>query len=187
MQNEKRLELAPGGPSRREGAEMNITFDEQLKPVVTDQPKEIALEQRGLLGGIDRFSIGDVKVGHALLGGATATVISEIISGVAPGLGGGAISGNIVAGVLKIGAAGLFGRALSGVVGKQSADAAMLFLAYDAMRDIIPIDVWINQLLGRAGMAASQGSPYVPVNPSNINVGNGAATEVSAWLSSKGA
>jgi len=164
---------------------MNIQFDEQLKPVVNaPETKELALEQRGLLGGLERVSIGDVKVGHALLGGATATVISEIISGLSPGLGGGGMNNNLVAGVMKIGAAGVFGKALSGVVGRESSQAAMLFLAYDAMRDVIPLDQWINQLLGRTGISTNQGSVSAA---QNINTGNGASTEVGAWLAARGA
>jgi len=85
----------------------------------------------------------------------------------------------LVPAVIKIIAAGFLAKPLAGVVGKPATDAALLFLTYDAVRDIIPLDNWIRNFFpGGGGSVATEQS---------MNVGNGTAADVTSWLQSQGA
>jgi len=165
---------------------MKMTFDPQtLAPILDDTPDEtLELAQRGVLSGFGGMKFGGIPVGDALLGGASATLVTEVITGfTGPGIMGALIK--LVAGNML---AGMF----SGVMGRGATDSARLFITYDAIRDIVPIDTWTSQILGGVTGAVGGGNGNgngnaVSAAQSSANVpytGNGTVTAIDSWLRS---
>lgn len=154
---------------------MKIAFDDNLNPIVDNQEGVDSLElaQRGILSGFGGLRFGQIPVGDALLGGASATLVSELISGF--------VGQGVMGAMVKLIAGNMLAGAFSGVMGRGATDSARLFITYDAIRDILPLDVWVNQLLGgaRGAVGQSQGQPNVAQVP---YTGNGAVIAIDEWL-----
>jgi hypothetical protein len=160
---------------------MKMTFDENLQPVF-DAGKDgkdadtLELSQRGVLSGFGGLRFGDIPVGDALLGGASATLVSELISGV--------VGSGVMGALAKLVVGNMIAGAFSGVVGRGATDSARLFITYDAVRDLIPLDTWISQLLG--GVTGAVGVPQTQAAASVPNTGNGSVIAIDSWLQSAG-
>ncbi|MBN1370171.1 MAG: hypothetical protein JW954_08060 [Dehalococcoidaceae bacterium] len=123
---------------------------------------ELNMKQNHLLGGLARLEIFGVPVGSALGGGTVALLTSEILEAALPDN-----SSNITRGLLKLLAGGAMVQFMSGLVGKGLSRTAATFLAFDATRDLIPLDQWIRNLINTVAPAqASQPKPYMPPAPS---------------------
>jgi hypothetical protein len=160
---------------------MKMTFDENLSPVFEGADdsgdksagSSLELAQRGLFGGFGGMRFGGIPVGEALVGGASATLVSELISGT--------IGTGVMGALVKLVAGNMLAGVFSGVMGKGATDSAQLFLTYDAIRDLVPIDQWVSQLLGgvTGGVGQSQGvTAQVPYT------GNGNVVAIDEWLKS---
>ena len=152
---------------------MKLSFDpETLAPQIEQSEETVDLAQKGLFAGLGSAKIMGAPIGDALLGGASATLVSEVIDGF---LGGGVMGamaklvvGNMVAGMF------------SGVLGRPATDAAKLFISYDAIRDLIPVDTWTRQLVGGIGGTAGVAQSQPPVNVPYT--GNGSVLAIDEWL-----
>jgi len=159
---------------------MRMTFDENLSPVFEDDKRDsddsVALAQRGFLSGFGGVRFGDVPVGDALLGGASATLVSEVISGF--------IGQGVMGALVKLVAGNMLAGAFSGILGRGATDSARLFITYDAIRDLIPLDQWVSQIMGgvtgAAGVAQAQPTADVPYT------GNGSVVAIDSWLKTAG-
>ena len=152
---------------------MKMTFDENLTPVfdgVKDADETVGLAQRGVLSGFGGLKFGDIPVGDALLGGASATLVSELITGF--------VGGGVMGALVKLVAGNMLAGAFSGVMGRGATDSARLFISYDAIRDLVPIDQWVGQLMSgvTGGVAQSQPTANVPYT------GNGSVIAIDSWL-----
>jgi len=148
---------------------MKLTFDpDTLEPQIEDKKETLDMAQRGFFSGLGGAKIGDIPVGDALLGGASATLVTEVVDGFV----GGGVMGAMVKLVVGNLAAGMF----SGVLGRNATDSARLFITYDAIRDLIPVDQWTRQLVGGVGIAQSQPPVQVPYT------GNGSVLAIDEWL-----
>jgi hypothetical protein len=156
---------------------MKMTFDENLTPVfdgVKDEAETLELAQRGVLSGFGGMRFGQIPIGDALLGGASATLVSELISGF--------VGQGVMGALIKLVAGNMLAGAFSGIMGRGATDSARLFITYDAVRDLVPIDVWVSQLLGgvtgQAGAGVNQAQPTVDVP----YTGNGSVIAIDSWL-----
>jgi hypothetical protein len=159
---------------------MKLTFDpETLAPQIEDQEETptLGMAQRGFFSGLGGARIGDIPVGDALLGGASATLVTEVVDGFV----GGGVMGALVKLVVGNMAAGMF----SGILGKNATDSARLFITYDAMRDLVPVDSWTRQLVGGVTQAQGGVSPHTP--PVQVPyTGNGSVLAIDEWLRQAG-
>ena len=152
---------------------LKITYDENRKPVVSDDGAEAKPAMASMSSGFTAFGI---PVGDAFLGGAAATVISEVSGGLLTGLSSGAL-GTYGPPVTKLAAAWLVHKYWKSGAG----NAAAMFLTYDAIRDLLPID---NILKGITGKVAGTSQDMRDVGGSAIGSKNG---QLERWLSDKGA
>ena len=119
--------------------------------------KDEGIKQEQLKGILD-IQIWGMDIGKAFIGGGIALFVSELIDGVviprfeqligktwAPAL----IKGLGAVAVKKWG-----GR----LVGTQAADVAALFLTWEAVRSIIPIDEWIKKIFAKKETTSSSSS-----------------------------
>lgn len=120
------------------------------------------MEQARILGGIENIQVFGIPVGTALLGGTTAFLVSEILDGVID-------QGSTTAGLVKLAASGAIIPVFGGMFGREATRSAAMFLAYDAFRNLLPIDDWIGDLVGNLTPGAAsqrysgrQSSPQVP-------------------------
>jgi hypothetical protein len=158
---------------------MKLSFDpETLAPKIEEgeATPNVDLAQKGLFAGLGDTKLGGIPIGPALLGGASATLVTEVIDGIV----GGGIMGALAKLVVGNMAAGMF----SGFLGRPATDAARLFISYDAIRDILPVDQWTRQLVGGIGGAAGVAQSQPPVNVPYT--GNGSVLAIDEWLQRAG-
>lgn len=85
-----------------------------------------------------------IPLGEAVLGGGSALIVSELTDAIiTPRLP------NVPVAALKAGEAFVVSRWGHRVVGAGGARIATLFLTYEAIRALIPLDDWIKQLIER--------------------------------------
>ena len=151
---------------------MKMTFDENLAPVFegVDSDQTLEMSQRGVLSGLGGMRFGQIPVGDALLGGASATLVSELIAGFA-GQG-------VMGALVKLVAGNMLAGAFSGIMGRGATDSARLFITYDAMRDLIPLDNWVTQLMSGVTGTVKQAQPVADVP----YTGNGSVVAIDQWL-----
>ena len=159
---------------------MKLTFDpDTLTPIFNDAPastENLDLAQRGIMSGFGGVKFGNIPVGDALLGGASATLVTEVISGL--------VGTGITGALVKLVAGNMLAGMFSGVMGRGATDSARLFITYDAIRDLIPIDTWTSQLMGGV-MGGGNGNGNGAVNAAqNLNTGNGSVIAIDHWLNS---
>ncbi|MEX2599278.1 MAG: hypothetical protein WD533_06445 [Dehalococcoidia bacterium] len=158
---------------------------EQRAAAAQDVPvAEMAQARGGLLGGLGDIQIFGVEVGRALGGGSIALLASEVIDGflnVAKDADGRIIDQQqaIMSGLVKLTAGGFLTQFVSGFVGRDLSNTAALFLAFDAVRDILPLDDLVRNLLGflpgrNGGGSGSAGQVLEP------SAHNGSTSEESA-------
>jgi hypothetical protein len=133
---------------------LELKFDEEtLKPVVIQDDTETAsMEQRAILGGLDSLKFGGMKVGTALVGGSVASLLSDTVDGVVGGTG-------LLSAVAKLGIASFLLPALKGFVGSEGIASAQMFVAYDVVRQVLPIDNLIRQATSVFGAKQLQYAP----------------------------
>ena len=106
-------------------------------------------EKAGVLGGITEMTVWDIPVGQAAVGGFVAVLASELIDGFL------AKQSLMTRGVVKLAAAGAVVK-WGGVLGNTGKKAVALLLAFDALRDIVPIDLWAQKAATAASGVVTQ-------------------------------
>jgi hypothetical protein len=144
---------------------MKVKFDTDngtLKPTFDADSSENFEAEQKLLGGLDKLKVGQIPVGESLIGGTIAGVISSVIGGAVGNMGGG-----IIAPILKIVGGVFIANSLRGFIGTGSTSVAKYFLVYDGIRDIIPLDNLISQIIPRfnAGQPKTPAEFITATNP----------------------
>ena len=163
---------------------MKLTFDPETLTPIFDGAKEstesLDLAQRGIMSGFGGMKFGNIPIGDALLGGASATLVTEVISGF--------VGTGITGALVKLVAGNMLAGMFSGVMGRGATDSARLFITYDAIRDIVPIDTWTSQILGgvtgAVGGGNANGNGNSVAAAQNLNTGNGSVIAIDHWLNS---
>ncbi len=121
-------------------------IEQMLKAKEPDEVlKKEEVEQKQL-GGLAEVQIMGIPLGQAAIGGGIALLISELVDGII----GGAVTDRLGEtwgpALIKGGSAWAVKQWLPGVIGAKAADTAALFLAWEAIRSLVPIDEWIKDL-----------------------------------------
>jgi len=137
------------------------TWEFKLPGADSEGEPKAELAQVGVLEGIDKFEIAGIKVGAGLIGGTTALLTTSVVDGFVTQSG-------FTAALIKLIAAGGLVQFGSGILGKTATTYASAFIAFDVVRTLIPLDQWIQDLMGAfsgeqkaAGMKQRQPTPQV--------------------------
>jgi hypothetical protein len=136
-----------------------------------DQAK---MEKAGILDGMTAFKVGGVQIGEAVVGGASALIVGELTDAfINPAKWG------IPAGAVKLIEAWMMVNYGKKVLGVSTANMAGMFLAFDGIRDIVPLETWIQK-----GILMLQGKSTTPAvatqnQPPQTVAANGS---LMAWL-----
>ncbi|MBA7500040.1 hypothetical protein ES704_02793 [subsurface metagenome] len=118
---------------------------ESFAKAETSIEKKEEVEQKQL-GGLAEVEIMGIPLGQAAIGGGVALLISELVDGII----GGAVTDRLGEtwgpALIKGGSAWAIKQWGAGVIGAKAADTAALFLAWEAIRSLVPIDEWIKDL-----------------------------------------
>lgn len=130
------------------GTSLNAKLEEfgKLFPAKVEEiqdPKDPKAEMHQGLEGISKMQVWDIPIGQALVGGFSAVFASELIDGFL------AAQSSMIKGVIKLAGAGVAVKWGGRLLGKTGAIALAIILAYDGMRQILPIDEWAGRLAGR--------------------------------------
>jgi len=132
-----------------------LKFDDDLKPVIVqdEETPTASMERQAMLGGFDSFRFGNIEVGKALVGGTVASLMSETVDGLVPG-------GGLLGAVAKLATASFVLPVFKGIVGASGVSQAQTFIAYDVVRQILPLDNLIRQATG--GIFGGSQLQYAP-------------------------
>lgn len=129
-----------------------------------DKTTETAkVAEAGALKGFMDFQIGGIPVGKAAVGGGIAIFATELIDGLLQRFNQGS---KTVTGLVKLAGAGAAIKWGGKYLGKEGAAVVALLMAFDGIRDITPIDTWMNNIANKisgyvptGGLGAQQGKP----------------------------
>jgi len=120
-------------------------FEDYNKKLAEKKEEKSEVEQKQL-GGLAEVEIMGIPLGQAAIGGGVALLISELVDGII----GGAVTDRLGEtwgpALIKGGSAWAVKQWGAGVIGAKAADTAALFLAWEAIRSLVPIDEWIKDL-----------------------------------------
>jgi len=136
-------------------------------PSVPDPAPDAEL-RKGIFDDIMSFEVWNIPIGQAAVGGFVAIFASEIIDGFMKN------QQPWQRGLVKLGAAGVAGMWGKRFLGSTGSKAVALLLAFDAIRDLSPLDSWADQLAEQiSGTVTSAGlaGPQTGGKPLNVNAG----------------
>jgi hypothetical protein len=120
-------------------AKTSAMIDGQAKAAVVEDPKA-ELEAKSAFDDIMKFEFWGIPIGEAAVGGFVAILASELVDGFA------ATWEPWQRGLLKFGVAGASAMWGKKILGSTGSKAVALLLAFDALRDMTPIDSWADQI-----------------------------------------
>ena len=131
--------------------------DQQGQAVtMSDLESYAVMDQRGLAGvatQIDRALPAGLPIGSAIIGGASAVIVSEVIDGF--------VQDPMTRNLVKGGVAVVGFRTLKGFLGQASANIFVGLIVFSIAREILPIDDWIARIRG-----------FIPTDQLGGNMGN---------------
>jgi len=104
--------------------------------------EDAELEKGKAMDQVTGMKVWDIPVGQALVGGFSAVCVSELVDGFLRN------QQSMTLGIVKLVGAGALAKWGKRLLGDTGSKAAAIILAYDGMRQIIPIDEWANRLVG---------------------------------------
>lgn len=143
--------------------ELPSLVDKQVSEILakkeTEEKKEEKSEvEQKQLAGVMRTEIMGIPIGQALVGGGVALAVAELVDGLIGATVREKVGGRWAEALLKGGTAWAVKSWGPGIIGAGAADTAALFLAWEAIRSIIPIDEWISGVFKRGGSSSSSSS-----------------------------
>lgn len=107
------------------------------KPVPEDKTAKLeASAVSGLTGQVSSFEVWGIPVGQAAMGGFIAVVATELVDGFM------STQSVQIRGAVKLVAAGALVKWGGKFIGSTTGKAVALLMAFDAIRDLTPIDAW---------------------------------------------
>ena len=123
----------------------------------------------GLLKRASEVEVFDIPLGDAVVGGSLAILTSEVTDAfLLPRIP------TVPAALVKAGEALAMVKWGPKLVGNHAAKVAALFLTYEAVRTVVPLDTWISGALKKVGVAAH--SPMPTANEAEMFLKGTAAT-----------
>ncbi len=125
-----------------------------------DKPgKEIHLAQgAGVLGGIDRIEVLGIPVGRAVIGGTSALLVGEVLDGLFPADPRNKDDSNRRS-LIKFLAAWALAQFGPKLMGKEAATLGAGLLAFEAARDLLPIDDLVGKFTDRVSGVLAKKKP----------------------------
>lgn len=125
---------------------------EAITPEDDPAPEPEAQLRKGFFDDIMNFQVWGIPVGGAVLGGFIAVLATELIDGFM------ANQKPWQRGLVKLAVAGVAGKWGKRFLGDTGSKAVAILVAFDAIRDLTPIDSWAAQLSGKvSGVVSSAG------------------------------
>ena len=155
------------GPLYDHIEQKNTELSESIKADITEmlkakEPDEVLkkeeVEEQQQLGGLAEVEIMGIPLGQAAIGGGIALLISELVDGIIGGTVTDRLGETWGPALIKGGSAWAVKQWLPGVIGAKAADTAALFLAWEAIRSLVPIDEWIKDLFKKKEEEEGEGS-----------------------------
>ncbi len=136
------------------------------------------LHESGPLAGITDFKVWDIPVGQAIVGGGVAVFATELLDGFL------STQPSMMRGVIKLVGAGVVVKWGSGLLGSTGAKAAALLIAFDGIRDLVPIDTWMKGAAGKvSGIVTNKGLAQNSAPMSAVNQARRVAGDYYSRLS----
>ena len=152
--------------------------DEVLKKEEVEVLKKEEVEHEQLKGLLEVKIMG-MPLGKAFVGGGAALLVSELVDGlVAPRIED-MLGKTWGPALLKGGTAWAVKQWGPGLVGREAANIATIFLLWEAVRSIIPIDEWIKKMFAKKEATSSSSESH---NPESSSGGNGHHTDAMDTL-----
>lgn len=126
----------------------------QVKPAEVKPAAPVAEmeDAGGALAGISKFDIAGIPVGTALVGGFGAVFVTELVDGFM------ATQSATTRGMVKLGSAVVIGKYGKKFLGDGVSKAIGLLITFDALRDIVPLDTYAQQLASKiSGLTTTAG------------------------------
>lgn len=155
---------------------------ESKKASVEQEPTKAELQQAGVLAPITQLEVFGIPLGQAGVGGITALAVSELVDAfITPPPEGVPFTRVLVKGIAAFG----INQWLGGVMGRDAARVAALFIGFDLLRDLLPIDSWVQGLVtGITHKGASSSSSSYSSGSSSSHSSNGHQPDGMALLAS---
>ena len=145
-------------------------FAKQEKEV--EEKVEDKVEQKQLRGILEVEIMG-MPLGKAFIGGGIALFVSELIDGMVVPRFEEMIGKTWAPALIKGFGAFAVKQWGAGLIGKEAADIACIFLTWEAVRSIIPIDEWLKKLFAPKEGASSESSSSSSHSSESSSGGNG--------------
>ncbi len=128
-----------------------------------DKPEEeVRLAQgAGVLGGLDRIEVMGIPVGRAVIGGTSALLVGELLDGLFPAEKGDTPNRRALVKAVAAWAIMQFGPKL---MGKEAATLGAGLLAFEAARDLLPIDDLVGKFTDRVSGVVGKKKPEPGAN-----------------------
>lgn len=125
------------------------------KAEVAESDDTAPLAEIGAIAKVTRIEVAGFPLGQVIIGGASAVFVTELVDGFMARMGQGKMVSGLVKGAVAVLVAGKQGKR---VLGANGAMAAAILIGFDALRDLVPIDSWVQDLTSRiSGVTASRG------------------------------
>ena len=118
---------------------------EKTGPVLDKDAKApvAVLADSGPLASVMNLEVWNVPLGQAIVGGGVAILATELIDGML------VKQSKMVKGIIKLGAAGVAVKWGGKYLGSTGSKAVALLMAFDAVRDMTPLDDWMNRIANK--------------------------------------
>ena len=129
-----------------EKGQATLSLEQQIDDRIAQALAKQGVEHQEIapLAGLVKWEVANIPVGAAIVGGGLAAIVNELIDGL--------ITPRIKVAPVVLKGLGAFALVKWGdkLVGKEAAKLGAMFFAYDAIRTIIPFDVWLKGLFKKA-------------------------------------
>ena len=174
--------------SKKFETDLAEAFENYHKEHKDEEKEEKSEVEQKQLGGLAEVEIMGIPLGQAAIGGGIALLISELVDGII----GGAVTDRLGEtwgpALIKGGSAWAVKQWGAGVIGAKAADTAALFLAWEAIRSLVPIDEWIEDLFKKkeeeeeSESKGSRSREKSARSPEHSTGGNGHKSDAMATL-----
>ena len=146
-------------------------------------PEVADMEKAGMLDSVESNKVLGIPLGDAVVGGGLALILSDLVTAVLN-----PTSLGVPAGATQLVLAWLVANYGKKWLGQSTANLSAAFLAFEGIRDIIPIDTWLTKALSRIKgfiPSANTSQDHPPAPQQHDDSPSATSAEITAWLNAK--